>query len=424
MHKKLFYMFLLPFIFIKAQDCNGRYQNVTFMQVVSNTVVYGDNVNTSGAPVTLRMDIYEPQGDTASERPVVLLCFGGSFVAGSRTNGDIVYIANSLAARGYVAATIDYRLASSPLELLSEENLVKVVMSAVQDGKAAIRFFRKDAEMANQYRIDVDNIFIGGVSAGGILAVNLAYADSLHKMPSNWQTWVGEIGGLEGNSGNEGYCSSPNGVFSLAGAIGDTAFIDANDVPIYSCHAQGDATVQFGYGPPLNGLAPISLYGSQHIHTRMQHLGIYNSLDEYTGTAHPPYDPNVALLDTTVSNLLEFLYNVLDCNPNNYRQPYQQSCKSSHQDTTDTNTHVYLNHHLIQEAWELYPNPTNQTLFIEASFPIEKYEVINLLGQAVIRKEAAHNMIEKLSISELKKGIYIIKVWSKNKYATRYLEVN
>ncbi|MCB9227591.1 MAG: T9SS type A sorting domain-containing protein [Chitinophagales bacterium] len=311
---------------MQAQTCAGRYQSDIFTNVDVTTYDYGSAVNMAGNTQVLKLDLYTPVGDTATDRPVVILCFGGSFYAGSRTSSELVTIATSLAKKGYVAASIDYRLASSMFDLISEETMVKVVFGAVQDGKAAIRYFRKNFDEGNSFGIDADQIFIGGTSAGGILAINLAYVDSLGKLPTTWQDWACEIGGMEGNSGNPGYCSYVSGVFGFAGAVGDTSYINANDVPFYGCHATGDQTVQYGYGAPLNGLAPVSLYGSGNIGTRLNNLGVYNWLDTYNGSEHPPFGNGG--LATTNSNLTSFLYNILDCNPSNMKKAYQQGCSS------------------------------------------------------------------------------------------------
>ena len=60
----------------------------------------------------LEMDIYEPEGDEAENRAAVLVCHGGAFVAGTKTSFDqkaVAYV-DSLAARGFVTASLEYRL--------------------------------------------------------------------------------------------------------------------------------------------------------------------------------------------------------------------------------------------------------------------------------------------------------------------------
>jgi hypothetical protein len=274
------------------------------------------------------MDIYEAQGDTGSLKPLVILAHGGSFIGGTKNDFDVVYMANELAKKGYVCASIDYRLATSAFQLIAEQTTVKVVFNAIQDGKAAVRYFKQDAATTNTYKINPDQIFFGGSSAGGILAFNLTYVDDITDLPESgqslWQTWLTQLGGLEGNSGNPGYCSRTNCTFGFAGGIADTSYIDSDDVPLYASHALTDQTVLFNCGFPLSGTTPVNLCGSGVIKTRMNNLNIYNHLDQYTGGNHPPYSGNNTILQNNKDSLAAFLYNILDCNPNNLQKPTQK----------------------------------------------------------------------------------------------------
>ena len=102
------------------------------------------------------MDILRPR-DTAQKHPAVLCIHGGGFRAGSRKG----YLAQSirLAQHGYVAATMDYRLApKAPFP------------AAIHDVKAAVRYLRAEA---GRLGIDPDRIGVMGGSAGGHLALFL-----------------------------------------------------------------------------------------------------------------------------------------------------------------------------------------------------------------------------------------------------------
>ncbi|MEY4927661.1 MAG: hypothetical protein RI894_2097, partial [Bacteroidota bacterium] len=89
----------------------GRYvQKIFTVNAAPTTVTYGQNTDLGGTAKTLKMDIYRPDNDTETNRPVIVLAFGGSFIGGSRTGGDVVPIAKAWAARGYVAVSIDYRI--------------------------------------------------------------------------------------------------------------------------------------------------------------------------------------------------------------------------------------------------------------------------------------------------------------------------
>lgn len=404
-------IFVLISNFLLAQDCGDRYQTNIFTDVEVSTVQYGSAQTAGGSNINLSMDIYQPEGDTVENRPVVILAFGGSFIGGSRTSSELVYIATELAKKGYVCASIDYRLANSALDLVQEQVLVKTVFRAVQDGKAAIRFFRKDAETTNTYKINPDQIFVGGTSAGGILAINLTYADQLSKLPTQWQTWAEEIGGLEGNSGNPGYCSVPQGVFGFAGAVADTSYIDANAVPFYGSHSTGDQTVLFNFGAPLNGLAPVDLYGSNLINTRMENLGLYTELDVYNNSNHPPLAANQATLDETNDNLTSFLYNILQCNPDNRLSGNEKDCNSPNSIASNFNLSAVV-----------YPNPSKGLInFSTSGGNINRITISDAMGKIV--KELSKDEISegKTDIGNLSKGFYFMNFTEKNSNYTHKL---
>jgi acetyl esterase/lipase len=90
--------------------------------------------------------------------PAVLCIHGGGFRAGTRDGYDDLCM--QLAKRGYVAATITYRL--SPKYKFP---------AAVHDTKAAVRWLRANAAT---YKINPDKIGVTGGSAGGHLAQFLA----------------------------------------------------------------------------------------------------------------------------------------------------------------------------------------------------------------------------------------------------------
>lgn len=393
-------------------QCNGRYQTDIYANVdVTSNIQYGSNLDLDNNNVNLMMDIYQPQGDTATNRPVIIFAHGGSFYGGTKTDADIVFFCTEMAKKGYVCASISYRLTGSIFDLISEETTVKVVFNAIQDGKAAIRFFRQDAATINTYKIDPDQIFIGGTSAGGILGINLTYADDINKLSTPWQTWANEIGGLEGNSGNPGYCSRSNGTFGFAGAIADTSYIESNDVPWYGSHSEDDATVQYGYGQPLNGFNPVNLSGSELLNIRLTNLGIYNHFDSYTGSDHPPFANSASIMADNKDSLAMFLYNILDCNPNNLKKATQKTCASN-----PTNIDLVSNTSIIEG---IYPNPFEGVVNISLKdISNTNIFIYNTMGQLVIN-EKANQYIQKIDLSNFPNGAYFIKVTAGNDVYTK-----
>ena len=391
---------LIATLQISAQ-CNGRYQTDLFSTIDVVTVQYGNTA-------TLMMDIYTPQGDVETNRPVIILAHGGSFIGGSRTDGDVVYMATELAKKGYVCASIDYRLASSPFDLIAEQTTVETVFRAIQDGKAAVRFFKKDAATTDTYKVNPDQIFMGGSSAGGILAINLTYVDDISDLPESglslWQTWLTQLGGLEGNSGNPGYCSRTNGTFGFAGGIADTNYIDADDVPWYGCHATADQTVLYDCGFPLQGNTPVNLCGSNPLNTRLNNVGTYALFDSYVGPDHPPYLNSTSIRQDNKDSLAVFLYNILDCNPNNLQSPTQKNCTNNPNSINDITNNPF--------NAVVYPNPFDEELTLELNgFNNTKIEVINAVGK-IVSTQQAQSYINRINLDKLPTGIYFLRITS------------
>jgi acetyl esterase/lipase len=101
----------------------------------------------------LQMNIARPKNGKGP-LPAVLCIHGGGFRAGHRDGYNNLII--RLAQRGYVAATVSYRLAPK-----------YQFPAAVHDTKAAVRWLRANAA---KYQIDPARIGVTGGSAGGHLA--------------------------------------------------------------------------------------------------------------------------------------------------------------------------------------------------------------------------------------------------------------
>ena len=102
---------------------------------------------------SLALNIARPKAESGL-RPAVLCIHGGGFRAGKRESYDALCI--KLAEKGFVAATVTYRLAPQ-----------HQFPAAVHDCKAAVRWLRGNA---SKYKIDPRKIGVTGGSAGGHLA--------------------------------------------------------------------------------------------------------------------------------------------------------------------------------------------------------------------------------------------------------------
>ena len=218
---------------LSAQCPSGRYNSQLFSVVSRDTVTYSSVYN-------LKMNIYQPVGDTMAARPLIILAHGGSFVSGSKDDDStVIWLCRNFAKRGYVTASIDYRLGVITSMVTDSAYAVDEVIKAMSDGKAAMRFFTKDAATTNTYKIDTNNVFIGGNSAGAVLYMHVGYIDSLAECNASIIGAMTANGGFNGNSGNAGYSNKSRAVINLAGALNTTAFVGNGVKP--SVNAKGDA---------------------------------------------------------------------------------------------------------------------------------------------------------------------------------------
>ena len=229
-----------------------RYNIEVFEEVTLTTVKYGENMNFNGSALQeLMVDVYEPVDDDQEMRPLVIWAFGGSFVQGERDNMKDYAIAN--AKQGFVGATIDYRILDPLISGIPDSILgLDIAVKATSDMRAAIRFFRQDAATTNQFRIDPNKIFIGGLSAGGIVALTAGLVtDDSDIEWDHVRAAIDANGGIEGNSGdaeNLTYSSAVNGIINLSGALYNLNWLDSNDPPIAAMHGTADETVKYDCG--------------------------------------------------------------------------------------------------------------------------------------------------------------------------------
>lgn len=119
--------------------------------------------------------------------PAILCIHGGGFRAGKREGWD--ERCRKLAARGYVAVTVTYRLAPK-----------YQFPAAIYDVKAAVRWLRANAD---RYQIDPGRIGVVGDSAGGHLVQFLGV--------------TGGVAQFEGDGGNPEFSSRVNCVVNYYG---------------------------------------------------------------------------------------------------------------------------------------------------------------------------------------------------------------
>ncbi|MAU36696.1 MAG: hypothetical protein CMD14_04925 [Flavobacteriales bacterium] len=307
-------------------QCNGRYEIEIFNSVSKTTVNYSDIYNDNEH----KMDVYTPDGDTEINRPVILYMHGGSFTAGDKSTSDCVDFCESFAKMGYVTASLNYRLAPNIINFLtSNETQYETVLKAVSDAKAAVRYFRKDFANGDSYAIDPNAIFVGGYSAGAVIAIHQAYIDSVIDLPTssidnngnafNVQSIVNNVGGaygIEGDAGNYGYSSDVNGVISFAGGINNVNWIDNNDEPLVSIQGTNDGTISYNCAPALSSSLVLDLCGAAEMHLQADLAGVLNDKLIYSGEGHSwaANGSNNSKFTQAIEFTSNFLFPLLPCN--------------------------------------------------------------------------------------------------------------
>lgn len=149
--------------------------------VYGKAYTYLTLIDSTGAEISLDLQLMTPP-ETAPTLdnglyPALLFVHGGAWEAGNKFGNGFDAEINTAAQKGYVAASINYRLAT-----LNEDGTVSNPWPAqIQDVKCAVRWLRANAE---QFRIDPARIGIMGISAGGHLALMAAEAPDVAEFES------------------------------------------------------------------------------------------------------------------------------------------------------------------------------------------------------------------------------------------------
>jgi predicted esterase len=275
MKKTIFFLLLFCVSINVFAQKTVRFKTEVFNKIDTlKNIQYCESVNIKDESEKLYLDIYSPNNDTLKRRPLVIFVHGGGFVDGDKAKGYPLLFCGGLAKRGYVSSSINYRLGIEKPK--NDTSYFEAMYRGVQDAKASVRFFRKNAE---KYGIDTSQIFIMGGSAGSKVAMHLAYLDQ-NEVPNYINT--SKLGPIEGKSGNEGFSSKVKGVVNCWGALIDYRWIKSGDVPIFSVHGTVDKIVPFDSSYAYHGFK----YGSSILFDYALSLGIPTGLKLFSNLGH------------------------------------------------------------------------------------------------------------------------------------------
>jgi len=182
--------------------------SAVFAQAPQETTVQKDVIYGQSENVDLKLDLAKPDSGNGPA-PAVVCIHGGGWQLGNKSSYEPVI--RQLAAHGYVAAAVEYRL--TPKYRWPAQ---------IHDVKCAVRYLRAHSKELN---IDPDKMAALGDSAGGHLALLLGLMDPKDD--------------FEGTGGNSEYPSKVQAVINYYGPA---------DFRVWHVSPEGEPGVQQAYG--------------------------------------------------------------------------------------------------------------------------------------------------------------------------------
>jgi len=177
---------------VKVSPLTPVASNYTVMTWIGGLLQGVPGVHTARQPLVCQF--YTPDGDTRTDRPLVIYVHTGSFLpyqinascGGTMADSSNVEIAKRLAKMGYVVAVVNYRQGWIPTleqELLKRYFLINATYRGVQDISTYVRYFRRSvADLGNPHGIDPEKITVWGQGTGGYISLASAYLQEYNQI--------------------------------------------------------------------------------------------------------------------------------------------------------------------------------------------------------------------------------------------------
>jgi hypothetical protein len=430
-------------------------------------LVYGTAVNFNGGVDTLKMDVFLPVCDDnggQNLRPLLMWIHGGAFLAGDKNDVSIQNLCKEFAKRGYVTASIDYRLGFVSDDVLWQCNYpnyscvfasdsaewVRAYYRAVQDAKGALRYL---VNRSNTYHIDANNLFVAGESAGAFTALGVALMDTLSEKPSQTLalpdaplphvgTWtcghnVGksfsgngitrpDLGGIDGTIEPSTVPFTIKGIGNMYGAMYANLL---RDIPankprpaIYSFHQPCDIVVPIDSNVVYWGLSwcftngyncmaiannQMKLYGSRAFSNwnSQNNLG-YTIQNEFTAVNFPfSYLFGQGSCTDQVNNPCH-AYDNASLRENNLANFFAGLVTTN--PACDTTT-LSLSSEALNALIRISPNPATDYLNVRTEqVSVSKLQLSNLTGQVCLHIDAKGSKDIRLDLRQIPDGLYYL----------------
>jgi acetyl esterase/lipase len=383
---------------VNGQYCtnDSRYTEIEYFDsteiAIGANVQFGTALDHLGNPYTMRMDIYYPNlvRDPSPKRPFIMLFHGGGFSSGDKQSGDIKDLCIHMARRGFVCASVNYRLGYE----FTEYGQYKARYRAIQDGHSAMRYVVNNA---TTIRIDTNWIFVGGQSAGSLLALGMVYADQseLDSISLLYgSTAVGaELGGLYTSGNNLTNRYSIKGIFNNWGGVTKSEVDIDEMLPTIAFHGGQDTVVRIDSD---NSFSNYVLNGSRAIHSDLSANNICSELTVDTAGGHGIFrNASSAFRAGRASCFFKSIF----CN----------TCSSYYTiDSIPSNcsTPSSVNERNFDSTVRVYPNPFENSFKIDGIAGVLDLSIYNCFGQLVYKNTKSDGLIQV----DLLPGIYFLNI--------------
>lgn len=366
--------------------------------IIERDLIYGEAITWVDTLHVLKYDIYmpDPAIDPLALRPMLIYIHGGGFHGGSKSNEKGRLWGEDFARRGYVVASIDYRVGWTNSDSCQADTIEykEAVYRAIQDCRAAFHHIQANAA---DWNADPDWMFILGASAGSGAAMFMTYYEE-EDYP---QHLIETLGPLDTTDASP---IQTRGVITKAGSLGDLEPMAKNPgTPHLLFHGNCDLTVPYYRGPIFHCYAPdpfVWVNGSDPISQRLEELGSCYWLYKSLGNGH------VAAANDTVTYLgADFLKSVLcdDCETKKIeRLSGKNICKDRASELVDFGL--------------LYPNPSNGRFRVLVESRLdgsEEVRLLNMFGEEVYSETldyAAPVQALDLDFRDQSPGTYILQI--------------
>ena len=457
--------------------CSGYYaQNwidQTYQYDSLLNIQYGSAIDFNGNSVNLNLDLYTPKCPNPNETsrwPLLIVIHGGAFIEGSKNDASVQDYCKEFARRGYVSASISYRLG-----FISDENAwncnypnyscifasdtaewYRAYYRGVQDAKGALRYLINRNQL---YSIDTNNVFLVGESAGAFVALGAGLMNDATERPAatyalgalpapnpntmncsynTGQTFPGSIqrpdlGGIDGTIEPTVVHYTIKGIANLFGAmLSDLLQVHpANQVKpvIYSFHQPCDLIVPINSKQALwgldwcmtNGYNCYSIANTPIVHGS-QTISDWNNQGNYGYTIQNNFTANgfpfqFALLPGSCLDQVNLPCHNYD--NMNLRQLQIAQFFAPHISSNEICQTLYIQNETID--FKLIPNPGTFELTVTVNDGLP-FEIIlyNLEGQSIITTEGAN----PIRVDSLEAGLYLVELKRQNQRfgLVRYLK--